>query len=229
MTPAPVHLSRISSNVKTGAIPVSTSARTTCPTTCKLKNNGCYAENWPLRLHWDKVSSGIGKNTVPYEDFLLQIKALPKGTLWRHNQAGDLEHSGGTINAKALLDLARANIGRAGFTYTHHKPSTANRKVIAAANAAGFTVNLSADTLAEADKLLALRIGPVVAIVPPGWKGDTPAGNKVTVCPAQRMEHMTCAICQLCANPNRHAIVAFEAHGGRKGAVMRTFQLKLEV
>lgn len=227
MSPAPVHLSRISTNAKTGPIPVSTSARATCPSTCKLQGNGCYAENFPLSLHWNKVSSGA--NALPYDEFISQIKALPKGQLWRHNQAGDLEHTNGIIDTKALLDLTRANVGRRGFTYTHHKMNKANRKVVAWANTCGFTVNLSADSLAQADALLALGIAPVVAIVPPGWKGDTPAGNKVTVCPAQRMEHMTCAVCKLCANPNRHAIVAFEAHGGRRGAVMKTFQLKLEM
>lgn len=227
--PANVHLSRVSTNVKTGPIPVSTSARATCPTTCKLKGNGCYAENFPMSLHWNKVSDGVGKNTLPYDDFLRQIKALPKGALWRHNQAGDLEHTGGVIDRTALLQLTMANTGRRGFTYTHHKMTEANQLSVRYANHGKFTVNLSADTLDQADEYLALGVAPVVVVVPPGFKGETPAGNKVTVCPAQRMEHMTCAICQLCYKADRHAIVAFEAHGGRKKSVMRTFQLKLEI
>lgn len=228
MTPAPVHLSRASTNVKTGPIPVSTSARATCPSTCKLKGNGCYAENFPLKVHWDKVSRA--ERGVPYDEFLLQVRALPKNQLWRHNQAGDLEHEGGVIDAKALIQLTAANAGRRGFSYTHHSMKEgANRLAVEHANLYGFTVNLSADSLEQADALLALKIAPVVAIVPPGWKGDTPAGNKVTVCPAQRLETMTCALCQLCYKADRVAIVAFEAHGGRKNAVMKTFQLKLEV
>lgn len=227
MSPAPVHLSRASTNTKTGPIPVSTSARATCPTTCKLKGNGCYAENFPMVVHWDAVSErGRG---VPYEDFVDEIRRLPKNQLWRHNQAGDLEHSKGNINTKALRQLTEANHGRRGFTYTHHKMTPHNADAVHWANLGGFTINLSADSLEEADALLALKIAPVVAIVPPGWKGDTPAGNKVTVCPAQRIEHMTCAICQLCHKADRVAIVAFEAHGGRKSAVMKTFQLKLEM
>jgi hypothetical protein len=225
--PAPVHLSRVSTNVKTGPIPVSTSARATCPPTCKLKGNGCYAENFPMSTHWDAVSNG--SRGVPYADFVEAVKYLPKGQLWRHNQAGDLAGHDNVIDAKALLALVRANVGKKGFSYTHFPPIAANRKVVKTANDCGFTINWSADSLAQADTLLAMRAGPVVAIVPPGWKGDSPAGNKVTVCPAQRMDNMTCAICQLCANPNRHAIVAFEAHGGRKGAVMKTFQLQLEL
>lgn len=227
MSPAPVHLSRVSTNVKTGPIPVSTSARATCPTTCKLKGNGCYAENFPMSIHWDAVTNGT--RGMPYDDFLLQIKALPKGQIWRHNQAGDLAGRDNIIDAKALLALAKANVGRRGFSYTHYPMVSANRKAVKDALAYGFTINLSADSLAQADTLLAMRVAPVVAIVPPGWKGDSPAGHKVTVCPAQRIDGMTCAVCQLCYKADRRAIVAFEAHGGRKGAVMKTFQLKLEM
>ena len=38
-------------------------------------------------------------------------------------------------------------------------------KAIADANANGFVVNLSADTLAEADELAALNVGPVVVVL----------------------------------------------------------------
>ncbi len=222
-----VHLSLASTNIKTGRIPVSTSARATCPSTCKLMNNGCYASNFPMSTHWDAVSSG--SRGVPYGDFVAAIKALPKGQLWRHNQAGDLAGKDNIIDAKALQALAEANVGKRGFSYTHYPMTYTNRKAVKQANALGFTINLSADSLAQADKLLAMQVGPVVAIVPPGWKGDSPAGNKVTVCPAQRLDAMTCAICQLCYKADRRAIVAFEAHGGRKGAVMKTFQLRLEL
>ena len=227
MTTDLVHLTRTSSNVKTGPIPVSTSSRASCPTTCKLKDNGCYAENFPLKVHWDRITAGRRGQT--YEDFVDEIRRLPKGQLWRHNQAGDLAGDNDVIDAEALHQLAIANIGKRGFSYTHYPMTPANAAAVKQANEHGFTVNLSADNLDIADTLLALRVGPVVAIVPPGWKGTTPAGNKVTVCPAQRLDSMTCAICQLCYKADRVAIVAFEAHGARKATVMKTFQLKLEI
>ena len=43
---------RRSSNVKTGAIPTTMSERDSFPESCTLKGNGCYAENFPLVLHW---------------------------------------------------------------------------------------------------------------------------------------------------------------------------------
>ena len=84
------HLTPRSSNKKTGPIPVSTTSRDSCPDTCPLKNGGgCYAGSGPLSLHWDKVGTDRG---VSLESFCDTIRALPKGQVWRHNQAGDLPH-----------------------------------------------------------------------------------------------------------------------------------------
>lgn len=220
---APVHLSRASSNAKTGPIPVSTSSQSTCPPTCGFRGNGCYAENFPLVLHWRKVTAGKG---LPWADFLDEVSRFKAGQIWRHNQAGDLPGAGGVIDAAALKQLVRANKGKRGFTYTHYPPTKENIKAIRHANKNGFAINLSADSLDEADTL-AVHGLPLVTVVPLGWQGGTtPAGHRVTVCPAQRMERMTCAVCQLCQKSERHAIVAFEAHGARSRTVMKVIQLK---
>jgi hypothetical protein len=214
-----VHLTRVSGNTKTGPIPVTTSSRETCPPTCKLKAAGCYASGGPIKLHWDRVTSG--DRGAPWPDFVDEISRLPKGQIWRHNQAGDLQGKDGVINAVALRQLVKANKGRRGFTYTHYEATPANVKAVLHANANGFVVNMSADSLEKADALKALGV-PVVAIVEPGWsEGLSPGGNRVTVCPAQRMEDMNCARCQLCQRSDRHAIVAFEAHGFQKNSVIK--------
>ena len=222
-----VHLSRVSNNIKTGPIPVSTSSRQSCPSTCALKDNGCYASNFPMSLHWNAVSTGKRGDT--YADFVDEISRLKDNQVWRHNQAGDLAGANDVIDAKALKQLVKANKDKRGFTYTHYPLTKENAKAIKHANKNGFTINMSAESLTQADELAALGIGPVVAIVPPGWNGTTtPAGRRVTVCPAQRIDHMTCAICTLCQKADRQAIVAFEAHGGRRHLVMQIAQLKLE-
>jgi hypothetical protein len=205
-----MHLTLKSRNVKTGPIPVTTSARETCPSACPLKGNGCYAESGPLALHWRKVTTATTAAT------LAAIAALPKGTLWRHNQAGDLAGTGDTIDVAALAALVSANNGKRGFTYTH-KPTDSpnNRDAIAHANANGFTVNLSADTLTEADELASLGIGPVVVVVTRDApeRLATPQGRRVVVCPAQTRDDVTCQSCQLCARATRDVIVGFRAHG----------------
>jgi hypothetical protein len=213
-----VHLTRKSANAKTGPIPVSTSSRASCPSTCAFKGNGCYAENHPLVHHWNAVTEGRGQ---PWLDFVDEISRLKAGQIWRHNQAGDLQGANDVIDALALRQLARANLGKKGFTYTHYPPTPSNVKAIRAAVKAGFTVNLSADSLADADRLAPLGL-PLVVVVPVGWQGGTtPGGRKVTLCPAQFKEYITCATCQLCQKADRHAIVAFEAHGARRKTVAR--------
>ncbi len=217
-----VLFTRISANQKTGPIPVSMSAKETCPDSCPLKHGGCYASGGPINLHWLRVSAG--KVGIAWDAFLLQIRALPRAQLWRHNQAGDLPGVNNAIDAKALAGLVSANQGRRGFTYTH-KPVlneqaskatvSANRKAIAEANANGFTVNLSADTLHEADAMAELAIGPVVVLLPASQTTNTvtPKGRKVIVCPATFREYTSCATCQLCQRGDRSVIVGFPAHG----------------
>lgn len=219
-------LTRKSANVKTGPIPVSTTSRDSCPTACPLRGAGCYADGGPLGMYWRKLSRPDATIGTDIAGFAAAIAALPDGQLWRHNQAGDLPGDGRCIDASALAAIVYANLGRRGFTYTHYDPWVGgNAKAIKAANAAGFTVNLSGNSLAHADKLFELGIGPVVAIVEPGGpqSGRTPAGRKYTVCPAQTREDVSCATCQLCQR-QRDVIVAFEAHGTSKRRVIAIAQ-----
>jgi len=218
-----VHLTRVSSNAKTGPIPVSTTERKSCPVRCPHMNAGCYADSGPLALHWNKIPY----RGMPWEDFCEAIAALPAGTLWRHNQAGDLPGDGADrIDGPALMELVEANLGRRGFTYTHYDPTKGdNAYWIAAANAMGFTINLSADTLEQADAYAALGIGPVVVVLPSytSAHGMTPEGRTVAVCPATQTEGVSCATCQVCAK-QRQAIIGFPAHGSRK----KVINLRLE-
>ena len=211
------HLSAESSNVKTGGIPVSTSPWFTCAESCPFREGGCYAKQGPLAWHWRKVSTG--QRGVPWQSFLGLIASIAPGSLWRHNQAGDLPGEGDDIDAKMLSQLVAANMGKRGWTYTH-KPVTGNspqavgnRASVRYANRNGFRVNLSADTLAEADELADVDCGPVVVVLPSDSPHTvrTPAGRKVIVCPAQR-GNVTCADCGLCA-ASRSVIVGFIAHG----------------
>jgi hypothetical protein len=219
------HLSPKSTNPKTGKMPVTTTARASCPPACPFMGNGCYAENYPLRGHWDKVSDGSRGDEWP--EFLAKIAALPDG-IWRHNQAGDLPGEGNAIDAAMLSELVTANNGRMGFTYTH-KPMTisANRDAVADANARGFRVNLSANSLDHADELAGLDIGPVVVVLDAqeGERHDTvtPEGRRVVTCPATYRDDVTCSSCKLCAR-DRKSIVAFPVHGNGKAkakAIMR--------
>lgn len=206
------HLTAKSANAKTGPIPVSTSSADTCPPSCPFKSQGCYAKSGPLALHWAKITSG--NRGLAWSEFCQAIADLPDAQLWRHNQAGDLPGAGEHIDAIALAQLTKANQGRRGYTYTHKHATEGNREAIRSANARGFTVNLSANTLAHADELADTKCGPVVVVLPSGQTTNTttPAGRKVVICPATVRDNVTCASCGLCQR-QRSAIVGFPAHG----------------
>lgn len=219
-----------SRNTKTGPIPVSTTSNNTCPDACPLRGNGCYAEYGPLGHIWRALSrTKPGKQfkrgrgvvqTLTWPQFLDSVRQLPKGTFWRHNQAGDLPGHGNYIDETAMLELIEANKGRRGFTYTHKPLTPANREIIRLANLRGFTVNLSANNLAHADTLADAGVGPVVTVLPDTVHGNahlrTPQGRTVAVCPATYRDDVSCASCQLCQRQNRTCIVGFPAHGVSK-------------
>ena len=210
------HITPVSSNKKTGPMPVTTTSSDSCPPSCPFAGGGCYAKSGPLALHWSKVSEGERGGSL--EDLTSFIRALPEGTLFRHNQAGDLPGEGETIDGVALRKITKANTGRRGFTYTHKYGKRGNLKLIKAANAGGFTVNLSANSPAHADELAETGAGPVVCVLDQATTQNTttPAGRKIVVCPATVREDITCSTCGLCARANRSVIVGFPAHGTSK-------------
>ena len=211
-----VHLTLRSSNAKTGPIPVSTTTKDSCPPDCAMRAE-CYAASGPLALHWAKVTSG--ERGTDWPTFTAKIAALPDGQLWRHNQAGDLPVDNGTVDAVKLGQLVHANTGRRGFTYSHHRDA-ASINWIRHANAWGFTVNLSANNLADADTLADHHAGPVAVVLPSTTTQNTktPAGRPVVVCPATQREDVSCDTCQLCAR-QRDVIVGFPSHGTRKRVI----------
>lgn len=218
-----------SRNQKTGPIPVSTSSKDTCPDVCPLKESGCYAKSGALNIHWHRLSNP--DHGLSWNEFCDKVSTIPQGSIWRHNQAGDLppdtQFNGVMsylIDYYNMQRLIIANNGKMGFTYTHHSMKTsANRDVVKLANNNGFTINLSANNLEHADWLMSLGIGPVVAIqdAKEGERHDThtPAGHRVVTCPATYMEAVTCQTCKLCARADRKVIVGFPAHGNAKNKV----------
>ena len=219
-----VALTRVSRNAKVGPIPVSTTEATTCPPACGLSKAGCYADGGPLAIFWRKVNER--KAGMAWDNFLQEVKALPKLQLWRHNQAGDLPGIGNAIDTQALAQLVKAQKGKRGWTYTHKPATPENIEAIREANAGGFTINLSANTLAQADTLAATQSGPVVVILPADAKRavKTPAGRHVAICPATLSEKVTCANCGLCQLTGRKSIIGFPAHGIRKRAASELSQ-----
>jgi uncharacterized C2H2 Zn-finger protein len=244
-----VSFTRVSDNKKTGPIPNTMTVKDSCPDSCPWKlTEECYPNFSPLGIQWIALSHNgyfpggktpEKKRITPREwgDMCAQVRKLPRGQVWRHNTAGDLPGVNEVIDTKLLSQLVDANKGRKGFTYTHKQigysgQALINAQAIYAANKSGFRVNLSADSLQQADEYADMNIAPVVVVVPsdtPNKAFKTPKGRQVIICPAETKNKdgdpvIQCDRCQLCVK-ERRAIVAFRAHGTRKNAVNRRLKV----
>ena len=211
-----VHITKKSSNMKTGAIPVTTTEESSCSPSCPFINSGCYAKSGPLALHWKKVSNGTQKNLTNWDGLCSFIKDQEPNQLIRINQSGDLPHLNGDIDQDLLKQLVKANKGRKAYTYTHHKMNRQNFDAIEQANKNGFTINVSTESLIKADRVIDLGL-PAVTVVNSKDKPPTktPKGRKVVVCPAQLSnKKVTCKTCKLCSK-QRSYVIAFIAHGSQ--------------
>lgn len=214
-------------NRKTGRIPVTTSPESTCPESCSLKKNGCYAESGPMLWRWQQ-------NSLSFEEMISLIFCLPKGKLWRHNQAGDLPGLNEKIDCSQTKRLVEANEGKLGWTYTHKPvdPSQSgsswldhNLQIIQYMNDHGFTVNLSADGFSQLDQLMQYGL-PCVTILP-SWIQEeqifSPGGHKICLCKACINPLFRCVECQWCQKRDRSFAIGFPAHGRGKRKVNDVF------
>ena len=224
------HITLKSSNTKTGKIPVTTTEKASCPSSCPFKDNGCYANDYHLNMHWNKVSNK--ERGTNWETFCQSIAGLKEGQLWRHNQAGDLpSNNGKTIDVFKLMALVEANKGKRGFTYTHYPLNGFNGSLVKSAISEGFTINASTETLAQADALYSEGFPVTVVLddasVSKGAKTiQSPAGNTIAICPAQTTKGITCETCALCQKADRKVIVGFLAHGASKAKVIKILSVK---
>lgn len=89
-----------SNNRKLGGIPASTTDMASCPDACSFRDVGCYAAYGKTRYHWRRVA----ETGSSWADFCRDVAALPEGTLWRHNDAGDLPGRGDELDVRASCE-----------------------------------------------------------------------------------------------------------------------------
>ena len=205
-----VSFTLVSSNAKTGPIPVSTTEPKSCPASCPLKHNGCYAGGGPLALHWKRVVTA----GMEWHEFCAAVRRLLPGTLWRHNQAGDLPGNGIVLDELRVAQLVDANRLRRGFTYTHYPLGVPrNAALVRFANSNGFTINASCERAADAVILHKAGLPSVTLQAKPG--NEVVDGVHVVTCPA--VTHgKTCAACGLCQRADRRFVIGFPVHGSQK-------------
>lgn len=225
-----VRFTKVSSNAKTGPIAVSMTESKSCPDSCQLKQNGCYAKTSFVGIQWRQLDNGT--HGIEWDDFISQLSGLPYGSIFRHNVAGDLPHDNGVILGDKIMQMTNALKRKTGFTYTHHVLSFENIANIKYANSHGFTVNASCDNLNQVDNAMALGI-PAATILPEVSEKVTytPAGNKVITCPATYNDKIQCSNCgsgkPLCARADRSYAIGFPVHGTGKKKAEKVFMFKV--
>ena len=202
-------------NSKTGAMLLVRSPRSTCPDSCSLKGNGCYAENFPTAMHWLKQDT-VG---VDFATVLYAVRTLPKDSIWRLFEAGDFEPSPENpelISSSQVLSLLSANKGKRGFGYTHY-PVLPNLEPLQLMNSSGLTINASADSLEQAKLYFELGLPTTLVVAEKTPKDVTVDGVRIVVCPNQSLKSKpTCLQCQLCQKPDRDYVIGFRTHGSKK-------------
>ena len=224
-----VRFTKVSSNAKTGPIAVSMTESKSCPDSCQLKTNGCYAKTSFVGIQWRQLDKGT--HGIEWQDFISELSSLPYGSIFRHNVAGDLPHENGMILGDKIKDLVQALKRKTGFTYTHHVMNHENQAIVKYACAHGFTVNASCDNLTQVDLMMALGL-PVATILPEVSEKltYTPAGNKVVTCPATYNDKVQCSNCgsgkPLCSRADRNYAIGFPVHGAGKKKAEKVFMFK---
>jgi len=202
-----------SSNVKIGPIPATMSPRATCSDSCLFKRSGCFGDNFPLSLHWDRLDH----KGLSWADMIAKIEALKADALFRHNVVGDLVLlADGTIDEAALTEFAQAAKSKRPIVYTHAPQTTRNLDILARS---GVVVNVSCETVEQARRAISHGVNAVLTVKRSEVTETTRNGKtlRLVPCPAETREDVTCKTCELCSRDRvaSGVVVTFHAHGGQ--------------
>lgn len=219
-----------SGNAKTGRVAVTyADLRASCPASCPLRGEGCYAENFAI-YPWFRALAEAGRghdarSTARAEARAIDSGRVVQGRAMRLHVAGDCRTA---VAARIVSAAARRYIARGGgpvWTYTH-----AWRVVPRSAWGPRGALSVLASTERAEDAPRALARGYAPALVV-----DThPADGRATVdargvrwvpCPAQTRDNVACVNCRLCWDAEglraRRTGITFAAHGARASSAKR--------
>jgi hypothetical protein len=200
------------------------SIRASCPDSCALKAQGCYAQGGHVGMTVRRLDAAAkGRDVVRAEvqaiDGSYQGRAVPKGRSLRLHVSGDARTTRAARSLAAAVVRWQARGGGLAWSYTH-----AWRNVKRAAwNTVSVLASVESPQLAAAVR----RQGYAPALVVDAHKSAkayVAHGVRWIPCP-QQTRGIGCTDCGLCLDADalfaRHAGIAFEAHGEKKNAVKR--------
>jgi hypothetical protein len=184
--------------------------------------NGCYGDNFPISLHWNKVTSG--DRGVSLSVLTDRIRKLPGFFPLRYGVLGDIPQQ--ELHWQQICESIGSRKLKA-WCYTH-RPYDERTHKVAALN--GLTINYSCHS--EAEAIAHVKAGRYAAIVlrsdcmGPGWPLRDHDGNltgvTVKLCPQSYDKNITCGSCMLCHDRPANVVIGFPAHGTRKKAAEGT-------
>ena len=196
----------------------------TCPNTCALKDNGCYAQSGNVGIHNIRLDKEVAKRKrmSAYDIVRMEAREIiakaeqSKGKALRLHVSGDAR-----TNASAKL-LGKAALVWRGKVYSYtHAWRTVER-----ASWGKVSILASCENVGQVAQAFARGYAAslVVDAHPADGKAFTVDGIKQIPCPAQTRDDVTCETCKLCMNDDKlvdmRACVTFAAHGvSRKKAL----------
>jgi hypothetical protein len=223
----PVAFVEKSKNSKLGEKVAATyaSIEATCPSSCKLKNAGCYAQSGFVGIQNARLTRArrsytptqIAKIEAGLIDSSFKGRAVP-GTSLRLHVSGDTTTKTGVKALASASSRYRMRGGGKVWTYSHAW------KKLPRKHWGEISVLASVDSIAEAHEAIAAGYAPVMAV--PKFQSDKAYeidGIKFIPCPAQTKDDVTCSSCKLCMNAkyleSAKAGILFEAHGASKSKI----------
>lgn len=200
-----------------------------CPTTCSLKGESCYAQTSFVGMHGkklDKEAKGFSPLVVAQEEASAirqsyKGKKVPQSRALRLHVAGDSRTVKGTRLINKAVGNWKSRGGGACWSYTHAWKAVARKE--------WSNVSILA-SINSIDEVIAARkqgYAPTLVVAEhPSEKAYTLPGSDVKwiPCPNQTKE-VGCSDCQLCFNANRlfegNYGITFAAHGINKGKIKR--------
>jgi hypothetical protein len=195
----------------------------TCPTSCPLRDNGCYAQSGNVGFkvrRTEEYSAGLNGDTVATlegDEIADMARHAPKGHALRIHVSGDA-----TTDYRARQMARGASVWNGPvWSYTHAWATVARES--------WGRVSVLASCESVSQVILAAWRGFAAALVVAEHPADgrayrTPEGVKVIPCPSQT-RGVLCTDCRLCWDDQllmrQGACIAFAAHGASKKRTLK--------
>lgn len=197
------HFTARSGNSKLGPMSATYRTQESCPDTCPLIGDGCYAHgrlfSFPQRYGHSDIPAIVDR----------MIAEVPIGGMVRFEVTGDVMTVDGKVDWEWIRGCNRFAKMRPDvriIRYTHSW-----QKVNAERFA--YPVNASCESPTEVEQAISRGYEAVIVLTGEDDEliGQKIAGKRVIICPEQS-KGVTCTQCRLCSKP-RNSIIGFLPHG----------------